>query len=47
VIMPVNHLVLVPLTLAVGFAVGFWWGAKTTRERWEKRERRRRQAGDV
>jgi uncharacterized protein YneF (UPF0154 family) len=42
--MPINHIVLVPVTLAVGFAFGYWWGTKTVRQQWEKAERRRRQA---
>ncbi len=41
--MPVNHIVLVPLVLGIGVALGYWWGARTVRERWEKADRLRRQ----
>jgi hypothetical protein len=41
--MPVDHVFWVPVTLGIGVALGYVWGAKTIRERWEKAERRRRQ----
>lgn len=41
--MPINHIVLVPVTIVVGIAIGYWWGTRTVRQQWEKAERRRRQ----
>lgn len=45
--MPTDHIVLVPVTLAIGAAVGYWWGTKTMKEKWDKAERRRRQSEEL
>lgn len=39
---PVNHVVYIPLVLAIGVYVGWALGARSVRKAWEADERRRR-----
>lgn len=35
---PTNHIVYIPLVLAVGFLLGYWFGARSTRQAWARRD---------
>jgi hypothetical protein len=45
--MPLNHLILVPLVLTLGIAIGWQLGARQVRQEWERAERRRRAQEDA
>jgi hypothetical protein len=45
--MPLNHVVLVPLVLVLGITLGWRLGSRQVRQEWERAERRRRAAEDA
>ena len=43
---PINHVILIPLTLAVGFMLGWRLGAQSVFKQWQRADEKRRRAED-
>lgn len=40
---PVNHIILIPLFMAIGVWLGWTLGARQVRQAWDRAEKRRRE----
>lgn len=41
---PINHVLFIPLVLGIGFVIGWRLGANQVQNRWDRAEKKRRDA---